>query len=302
MSTATEGHSFTQRIVAELAPHTPPLPCCRRALVEGMRATSLVPSTVMSSRLIAARAALQALHADAIPAHVQRLATARRPTYCIRGVDLLRLPASSARACCTRSRVRGALLAAGRLVRPDFEPHLEIGCGTQRSAALLGSDLATLGVTATVRRRRGRWLVTVRSTAQVGAALSSIGVQSGRLEFEAGRVVRDVRASVNRRINAETANLRRSASAGVEQLEAIHALVDDFERWERMPPALREAAMLRQRHPNDDLGALAARAGCSRSAMAGRLRRLLAMAQGTVLVSRERRHEAAMREEMQRCR
>jgi DNA-binding protein WhiA len=277
----TERHSFTQRIVAELAPHTPPLSCCRRALVEGMRATSAVPSTVLTSRLIAARAALQALHADSVPAHVERIATARRPTYCLRGVDLPALPASSARACCTRSRVRGAFLAAGRLVRPDREPHLEIGCGTQPAAAMLGSDLATLGVTATVRRRRRHWLVSVRSTAQVGAALSSIGVQSGRLEFEAGRVMRDVRAAVNRRINAETANLRRTAGAGVRQLEAIAALVDDADSWERLPPALREAAALRERHPDDDLRALAARAGCSRSAMAGRLRRLLAMAQGT---------------------
>jgi len=273
----TERHSFTQRIVAELAPHTPPLACCRRALVEGMRAASVAPSTVLTTRLIAARAALQALHADGVPAHVERLSTPRRATYCVRGVDLLAIPASSARACCTRARVRGAFLAGGRLVRPDREPHLEITCGSECSAAMLGCDLATLGVTATVRSRRSGWIVTVRSNAQIGAALSSIGVQSGRLEFEAGRVMRDVRASVNRRLNAETANLRRTASAGVDQLEAIEALAADSLRWRQVPAALREAATLRRRHPADDLSTLAARAGCSRSAMAGRLRRLLAM-------------------------
>ena len=112
------------------------------------------------------------------------------------------------------SAVTAWSLASGRLVRPEQEPHLEIGCGAQAGAVLIASDLATLGVTAVVRRRRNRWLVTVRSTAQVGAALSSIGAQSGRLEFEAGRVMREVRATVNRRLNAETANLRRTASAG----------------------------------------------------------------------------------------
>jgi DNA-binding transcriptional regulator WhiA len=275
-----EHSSFTQRIVTELAPHVPPLQCCRRALVEGMRATSGISSTVATTRLIAARAALQALHADGVPAHVERLATARRPTYRLRGVDLLNLPPSSARSCCRRSRIRGAFLASGRLARPDREPHLEIGAGSQRAAALLGSDLATLGVTASVRKRRGRWLVMVRSASQVGAALSSIGAQTGRLEFEAGRVVREVQASVNRRLNAETANLRRSAGAGVLQLEAIATLAADA-GWERLPHALREAATLRERHPTDDLASLAALAGCSRSAMAGRLRRLLAAAQGT---------------------
>jgi len=276
-----ERSSFAQRIVTELAPHVPPLPCCRRALIEGMRAASDIPSTVATTRLIAARVALQALHADSIPAHVERAATARRATYRVRGLDLTALPASSARACCTRSRLRGAFLAAGRLVRPDREPHLEIGCGTQRAAALIGADLATLGITASVRRRRGRWLVTVRSTAEVGATLSSIGAQTGRLEFEAGRVMREVGASVNRRLNAETANLRRTAAAGVSQLEAIRTLTADPSLWERLSEALREAATLRQRHPDDDLATLAARAGCSRSAMAGRLRRLLSAAAGT---------------------
>lgn len=267
--------SFTQRIVTELAPHVPPLACCRRALVDGMRVVSDVPTTVLTTRLIAARAALQALHADAIPAHVERLATARRARYRVSGVDLTTLPPPSARACCTRSRLRGAFLSTGRVIRPERAPHLEIGCPTQRAAALLGADLATLGVSPTVRPRRGRWLVTIRSTSEVGAALSSIGAQSGRLDFEAGRVVREVRATVNRRLNAETANLRRTAAAGVRQLEVIQAMAADPERWARLPPALREAAELRARHPDDDLAALAARAGCSRSAMGGRLRRLL---------------------------
>jgi DNA-binding protein WhiA len=115
----------------------------------------------------------------------------------------------------------------------------------------------------------------VRSGAAVGAALSSIGAQAGRLSFEAGRVIREVRSGVNRRLNAETANLRRTASAGVRQLESIIALEADPVRWAALPPALREAAALRARHPDDDLAQLAARAGCSRPAMAGRLHRLI---------------------------
>jgi DNA-binding protein WhiA len=112
----------------------------------------------------------------------------------------------------------------------------------------------------------------------VGSALSTIGAQSGRLRFEDGRVVRELRGGVNRRLNAETANLRRTVSAGVEQLAAIAALRADPGRWERLPPALREAAVLRERHPEDALHGLARRAACSRSAMADRLRRLIVAA------------------------
>ena len=91
-------------------------------------------------------------------------------------------------------------------------------------------------------------------------------------------MIREVRSGVNRRLNAETANLRRTAAAGVLQLESINALEADPARWQRLPPALREAAALRARHPDDDLAQLAARAGCSRPAMAGRLHRLVAAA------------------------
>ena len=271
--------SFTQRVAAELAPHTPLLPCCRAALVEGLALVTTRPGAIATTRPVAVRAAMQALHADGVPAHVVRVIAARRTQYVLVGVEPAgRLQPSSERSCCRRTRLRGAFLGAGRLVRPDGEPYLELGCADERGATQLVGDFASFGIGARTRRRRGRWVVTVRSGPAVGAALSSIGAQAGRLAFEAGRVIREVRSGVNRRLNAETANLRRTAVAGVCQLESIAALEADPERWQALPPALREAAALRARHPDDDLAQLAELAGCSRPAMAGRLQRLVAAA------------------------
>ena len=270
--------SFTQRVVAELAPHTPLLPCCRLSLVEGLALVTTTPEAIATTRPVAVRAAMQALHAEHFPAHVSRVGAARRTQYVLVGVDPAVVHVRSARVCCARSRLRGAFLGAGRLVRPDGEPYLEIGCAAEDGARQLTIDFTSLGVGARVRRRRGRWVVTVRSGAAVGAALSSIGAQAGRLAFESGRVIREVRSGVNRRLNAETANLRRTAAAGVRQMESIAVLEADPARWLALPPALREAAALRARHPDDDLAQLAERAGCSRPAMAGRLQRLVAAA------------------------
>jgi DNA-binding protein WhiA len=270
--------SFTQRVAAELAPHTPLLPCCRAALVEGLALVTTWPGLIATTRPVAVRAALQALHADGVPAHVSRVLAARRTQYVLVGVDPAALQQSSQRSCCRRSRLRGAFLGAGRLVRPDGEPYLELGCADEQGATELVGDFASFGISARTRRRRGRWVVTVRSGPAVGAALSSIGAQAGRLTFEAGRVIREVRNGVNRRLNAETANLRRTAAAGVRQLESIATLEADAERWQALPPAVREAAALRAHHPDDDLAQLAERAGCSRPAMAGRLHRLVAAA------------------------
>jgi DNA-binding protein WhiA len=277
-SRADAALSFTQRVVAELAPYTPLLSCCRRSLVEGLALVTSAPGSIATTRPVAVRAAMQTLHADGIPAHVSRVTAARRTQYFVVGLDASILHPVSERSCCRRSRLRGAFLGAGRLVRPDGEPYLEIGCAGEMGATQLVDDFDVLGVPARSRRRRGRWVVTVRSGAGVGAALSSIGAQAGRLDFESGRVIREVRSGVNRRLNAETANLRRTAAAGVRQLESIAALEADSVRWQALPPALREAAELRSLHPDDDLAQLAELAGCSRPAMAGRLHRLVAAA------------------------
>jgi cell division protein WhiA len=237
-----------------------------------------IAGAIATTRPVAVRAAMQALHAEHISAHVSRVGAARRTQYVLVGVDPAVLQVRSTSTCCTRSRLRGAFLGAGRLIPPDGEPYLELGCAGEDGAIQLAADFATLGVDAQIRERRGRWIVTVRSGAAVGAALSSIGAQAGRLAFESGRVIREVRSGVNRRLNAETANLRRTAAAGVRQIESIAVLEADPDRWQALPPAVREAAALRARHPDDDLAQLAERAGCSRPAMAGRLHRLVVAA------------------------
>jgi hypothetical protein len=274
---AMRGASFTERIVAELAPHLPPLGCCRAALIEGM-ALAGEGGAPVTTRLVAARAALAVLHADAIPASVERLATARRHRYrvTVRGTGPTSLT-PSANLCCSRSRLRGVFLACGSLSRGDGPPQLELLVGSEAAAARVVADLERLDIPSSTLRRRGRPVVAVRSAAGVATLLSSIGAHLGRLEFESGRVVREVRSGVNRRLNAETANLRRTVSAAVSQLEAIDRLERDRSRWERLPPALREAAVLRRRRPQDSLEALAEAAGCSRPAMAGRLHRLVAI-------------------------
>ena len=251
---------------------------------------------------MAARAALAALHADSIPASVERLPTSRRHRYRVAvraippadsrhrpgfrrsaGSQLapgrvrpcdLRLPSTNL--CCARSRLRGVFLACGSLSRGDGPPQLELLVGSAAAAARVVADLSRLGIPATMLRRRGRPVVEVRSAAGVATLLSSMGAHLGRLEFEAGRVVREVRSGVNRRLNAETANLRRTVTAALAQLEAIDRLERDQSRWEALPGAPRGGpapAAPASGHP----GRARRRGGCSRPAMAGRLHRLVAI-------------------------
>ena len=272
--------SFTEAVVAELAPHIPPLPHCRAALLDGMAATAPADAPVAAvetPRAVAARCAVAALHADGRPGHAVRVRHARRARYRVDVPD--DGPEPSAGNCCRRSRLRGAFIALGTVNQPGRTPHLEIPVRDGARAARLLDDLTALEVPAAVRTRRGRPVLQVRTAAAVGAALTSIGAQGGRLAYEQGRVVRDVRAGVNRTLNAETANLRRSVDAAVRQLDAVQRLDADPQRWEALPPALREAAVLRRANPDAALAGLARLAGISRPAMAGRLQRLVAAAE-----------------------
>lgn len=276
--------SFTAQVVAELVPHVPPLPCCRSALLAGMAwagdPDAARPGTeLVTTRRVAARAALGTLRADRVRAHVERRSAQRRTRYAVvveggeRG-DLDSPEGFSARPCCARSLLRGAFMVGGAVSRPEGAAHLEILCRSAEAAAALGEVFERLGIGVTRAQRRGRWTVAVRAAESVGVSLSLIGAQGGRLRYEEGRVVREMRGAVNRGTNAETANLRRTADAAVRQIEAARRLRGDRVGWGRLPAGVREAAELRLRHPQDTLERIAALAGISRSAMAGRLRRL----------------------------
>jgi DNA-binding protein WhiA len=240
-----------------------------------MTLTNLVPGGpgIDTPRAVAARCAVAVLHADGLAGHAVRVRSARRVRYRVE-LPADRPPAGDGN-CCRRSRLRGAFMALGSVSRPDRPPHLEIPVRDHDAAAVIAADLGALEVAAMVSTRRGRYVVTVRTAGAVGEALSSIGAQGARLVYEQGRVVRDVRAEVNRTLNAETANLRRTVDAAVRQLAATDRLLGDTVRWEALPPAVREAALLRRANPDASLGALAAAAAISRPAMAGRLHRLL---------------------------
>jgi len=231
-----------------------------------------------TQRPLAARSGLAALHALGIPARVERRRAARglRHVLSADGLSGLR---GDVRSCCHRLRLRGAFLAAGSVTRPQSAPQAELLARDAGSAELLRLTCVELELPARALTRRGRALVTLHGATAVGGLLSVVGAQGARLSFEQGRVVGELRSEINRRTNAETANLRRAVQAAFIQLEAIARLRQLPGRWEALPPALRDAGELRLRHPDDTLARLAQRAGCSRPAMGGRLHRLVSEAE-----------------------
>jgi DNA-binding protein WhiA len=101
-----------------------------------------------------------------------------------------------------------------------------------------------------------------------------MGASRAVLKLEDSRILRGIKAHANREANAETSNLRRVVASGLRQAEVVRRLTQSG-LLEQLPPGLREIAQARAATPSASLQQLADQLGVSKSAVAGRLRRLL---------------------------
>lgn len=176
-----------------------------------------------------------------------------------------------------RAFLRGVLLGGGSVSAGAHGPHVEVAFRNRRSANDLLALLAANEIRGGLMQRRGRHVVYLKGQDQVAALLRVVGANRALLDFETGRVGREVRNRLNRLLNAEEANLGRTVQAADRQLQAISRLEAAGE-LDRVAEGLREAAALRRAHPDADLDTLASGLGISRSAMNHRLRRLVGLA------------------------
>ncbi|MFY0406511.1 DNA-binding protein WhiA [Solicola sp. PLA-1-18] len=173
---------------------------------------------------------------------------------------------------------RGAFLAHGSLTEPGRSSALEITCpGPEAALAMVGAA-RRLGISAKAREVRGVDRVVIRDGEAIGALLTRLGAHESLLAWEERRMRREVRATANRLANFDDANLRRSAraavAAGARVGRALEILGPD------VPDHLQMAGQLRVDHKQaslEELGQLHV-PPLTKDAIAGRIRRLLAMA------------------------
>ncbi|MEY4648306.1 MAG: hypothetical protein RL009_722 [Actinomycetota bacterium] len=173
---------------------------------------------------------------------------------------------------------RGAFLSHGSLTDPGRSAALEVTAPGNEAAMALVGVARRLGIAAKAREVRGVHRVVVREGEAIAAMLTHMGAHTQVLRWEEMRLRREVRATANRLANFDDANLRRSAqaavAAGARVQRALEILGNDI------PDHLAYAGKLRLEHKQaslDELGHLA-NPPMTKDAIAGRIRRLLAMA------------------------
>ena len=173
---------------------------------------------------------------------------------------------------CRFAWLRGRYLARGSLSLASGHAHLEFVVPVAEARELAGR-LGDVGLPASWRVRRGHGVVTWKSAESIAAFLGRIGASASLLELEARQVARSMRGELNRVLNAESANLKRSVAASGRQLAAIDTLETDGRLGEQ-PRTVRAVAEARRETPEASLSEIATRLDLHRSAVQRALDRL----------------------------
>lgn len=188
---------------------------------------------------------------------------------------------------CRTAWLRGRFLARGSLSLAGGRTHLEFVVEPAEAPVLAERLADAEAPPAPWRVRRGRGVVTLKSGPAIDTFLRRIGAGAALLEWEARSVGRALRGELNRVINAESANLRRSVAAAGRQLEAIERLTATG-RLVGQPAFVRLVAAARRDTPEATLAELAERLGAHRAAVQRALERIERVAGRTEHVSEAR--------------
>jgi DNA-binding protein WhiA len=183
--------------------------------------------------------------------------------------------------CCRKAYLRGAFLAGGSVNNPvGASYHLEISSMYEEHSRSLCDLMNKYDLNARVIERKKGFVIYIKEGEKIIDFLNLIGAHHALFRFEDVLIMKDMRNSVNRIVNCETANLNKTIGAALRQVENIR-LLDEQIGIENLPLKLREVARLRLLHPDSNLkeiGDMLAD-GTSKSGVNHRLRKLDEMAE-----------------------
>ena len=181
--------------------------------------------------------------------------------------------------CCRRAFLRGAYQAAGSMSDPRKSYHFEIVCSSLQSAEQIREVICSFSLDAKIVNRKRSFVVYLKEGSQIVDILNVMEAHVSLMELENVRILKEMRNSVNRKVNCETANINKTVSAAVKQVEDITYLRDTV-GFDNLPDNLVEAAAVRLENPDATLKELgeALDPPVGKSGINHRLRKLSEMA------------------------
>ncbi len=181
---------------------------------------------------------------------------------------------------CRTAFFRGAFLAGGSVTNPEKDYHMELVTCHYNVGREMPALLQESGFNPKSTQRKANYVTYFKQSEYIEDVLTASAAPVAAMEIMNAKVEKNLRGSVNRRVNCEAANLDKTVDAAMEQIEAIRKL-EERGALEDLPEKLSEAARLRRSHPELTLTQLAGLCSppVSKSAFNHRLRKLIALAQ-----------------------
>ncbi|MCD8169008.1 MAG: DNA-binding protein WhiA [Clostridiales bacterium] len=182
-------------------------------------------------------------------------------------------------ACCRRAFIRGAFLAAGSISDPEKFYHFEIVCPSMAKAEQLKGIIAAFDMEPKIVLRKKYYVVYIKEGDQIVDILNVMEAPVALMELENIRILRGMRGNVNRQVNCETANINKTVSAAVKQMEDIRFIQETI-GLDGLPESLQDMARIRLERPEATLKELgeALEPPVGKSGVNHRLRKLGQMA------------------------
>lgn len=150
--------------------------------------------------------------------------------------------------CCKRAYIRGAFIASGSMSDPSKSYHFEIVCTESRQAEYLRDMINSFEMDAKIVGRKKSYVVYLKEGSQIVDILNVMEAHVALMELENVRIMKEMRNSVNRKVNCETANINKTVSAAVRQMEDIIYIRDTI-GFDKLPEGLKDVALTRLAYP-----------------------------------------------------
>ena len=151
--------------------------------------------------------------------------------------------------CCARAYLRGVFFSVGSMSDPGKSYHLEFVCDEKAQALQLQKMLSEFQIEARIIGRKKYHVVYLKEGAGIVDLLNVMGAHVSLMELENMRILKEMRNSINRRVNCETANISKTVTAAGRQIEDI-LLIRDRYGFENLPDNLRQMAEVRLEYPD----------------------------------------------------
>ena len=182
--------------------------------------------------------------------------------------------------CCRASFIRGAFLAGGSVTDPEKRYHLELATPHASVARETEPLLQDMGFSPKETKRGANSLLYFKKADAIADFFTSIGAPVTAMGIMTAKVDKEMRNTVTRQINCDSANTDKTVAAAQEQLEAIRRLARVY-GLDALPEPLRDAALLRIANPAGSLAdlSLLSNPHVTKSCLSHRLRKIMELAE-----------------------